>query len=150
MDEKQTPMQMALRQAEKAAQSGEVPVGAVVVGADGAILAAAHNQMRALNDPTAHAEMLALRAAAQKLGNERLSGCDLYVTLEPCTMCVGAIALARIKRLYYGAADEKTGAAEHGVRFFAHPSCHHMPEIYGGIEEKSCAALLKNFFQDKR
>ncbi len=150
MNEKQTPMQMALREAEKAAQSGEVPVGAVVVGADGAILAAAHNQMRALNDPTAHAEMLTLRAAAQKLGNERLLGCDLYVTLEPCTMCVGAISLARIKRLYYGAADEKTGAAEHGVRFFAHPSCHHTPEIYGGIEEKSCAALLKNFFQDKR
>lgn len=145
-----SPMQIALCEAKLAAQAGEVPVGAVVTAPDGQIIGQAHNQIRTLKDPTAHAEILALRLAAQHLGNERLNGCDLYVTLEPCTMCAGAISLARIARLYYGAFDEKSGAAEHGVRFFAQNSCHHSPEIYGGIEETACATLLTSFFQDKR
>lgn len=144
------PMQTALREAEAAAARGEVPVGAVIVAPDGNIIAADGNRMRQQADPTAHAEMQVLRAAAQKLGSERLVGCDLYVTLEPCPMCAGAIALARIRRLYYGAADEKTGATDHGVRLFAHPSCHHKPEIYGGIDEQRCATLLTSFFHDKR
>lgn len=145
-----SPMKLALQEAEKAAAAGEVPVGAVVISAEGEVLALTRNHMRERNDPTAHAEILALRAAAETIGNERLNGCDIYVTLEPCTMCAGAISLARIRRLYYGAADEKTGAADHGVRFFAAAACHHAPEIYGGIEETACATLLTDFFQDKR
>ena len=128
-------MDRALTEAQAAATRGETPVGAVVVAPDGAVLAAAGNRVRELADPSAHAEMLALRAAARALGSERLTGCDLTVTLEPCPMCAGAISLARIRRLYYGAADPKTGGVDHGARVFAHPTCHHAPEVYGGIAE---------------
>ena len=120
------------------------------VAPDGAVLAAAGNRVREFRDPSAHAEMLALRAAAKAAGSERLTGCDLYVTLEPCPMCAGAVSLARIRRLYYGAADPKTGGVEHGARVFAHPTCHHAPEVYGGIAEAECAALLRRFFQARR
>ncbi|MGC6471461.1 MAG: nucleoside deaminase [Parvibaculales bacterium] len=144
------PMDLALDQARQAATRGEVPVGAVLVAPDGTILAADGNRIKELRDPTAHAEMLVLRAAAGQGGNERLMACDLYVTLEPCTMCAGAIALARIRRIYYGAADEKTGACDHGVRFFDQDSCHHRPEIYGGINETVCGDLLRDFFATRR
>lgn len=144
------PMDLALDQAAQAAERGEVPVGAVVVSSDSTVLAADGNRIKELNDPTAHAEMLVLRTVAKQLGNERLMECDLYVTLEPCTMCAGAIALARIRRIYYGAADEKTGACDHGIRFFEQKSCHHHPEIYGGINEIACAEMLKDFFAKKR
>ncbi len=143
-------MNRALAEAEAAATRGETPVGAVVAAPDGAVLAAAGNRVRELTDPSAHAEMLALRAAARAFGSERLTGCDLYVTLEPCPMCAGAISLARIRRLYYGAADPKTGGVDHGPRVFAHPTCHHAPEVYGGIAEAECAALLRQFFQARR
>ena len=143
-------MNRALAEAQAAATRGETPVGAVVVAPDGAVLAAAGNRVRAATDPSAHAEMLALRAAARAFGSERLTGCDLYVTLEPCPMCAGAISLARIRRLYYGAADPKTGGVDHGARVFAHPTCHHAPEVYGGIAEAECAALLRRFFQTRR
>lgn len=143
------PMRAALEAARRAAGSGEVPVGAVVVQA-GRIIAAAANAPRALCDPTAHAEILAIRAAAAHLGQDRLEGCDLWVTLEPCAMCAGAIAHARINRLYYGAADAKGGAVEHGPRFFAQETCHHMPEIYSGIGEAEAAALLRSFFAQRR
>jgi len=143
-------MDRALAEAEAAAGRGETPVGAVVVAPDGAVLAAGGNRVRELSDPSAHAEMLALRAAALAFGSERLAGCDLYVTLEPCPMCAGAISLARIRRLYYGAADPKTGGVDHGPRVFAHPTCHHAPEVYGGIAEAECAALLRQFFQARR
>jgi len=143
-------MDRALAEAEAAAGRGETPVGAVVVAPDGAVLAAGGNRVRELSDPSAHAEMLALRAAARAFGSERLAGCDLYVTLEPCPMCAGAISLARIRRLYYGAADPKTGGVDHGPRVFAHPTCHHAPEVYGGIAEAECAALLRQFFQARR
>lgn len=143
-------MDRALAEAQAAAERGETPVGAVVVAPDGAVLAAAGNRVRAATDPSAHAEMLALRAAARAFGSERLTGCDLYVTLEPCPMCAGAISLARIRRLYYGAADPKTGGVDHGARVFAHPTCHHAPEVYGGIAEAECAALLRQFFQARR
>lgn len=143
-------MDRALAEAQAAATRGETPVGAVVVAPDGAVLAAAGNRVRAATDPSAHAEMLALRAAARAFGSERLTGCDLYVTLEPCPMCAGAISLARIRRLYYGAADPKTGGVDHGARVFAHPTCHHAPEVYGGIAEAECAALLRQFFQARR
>lgn len=143
-------MDLALEEAERARDRGEVPVGAVVVSVGGEVLARAGNHTLALHDPTAHAELLAIRAACAKLGNERLESCDLYVTLEPCAMCAAAISFARIRRLYYGAADPKGGAVEHGVRFFAAPTCHHRPEIYGGISESECAALLKDFFQARR
>ncbi len=143
-------MDRALAEAEAAAGRGESPVGAVVVAPDGAVLAAGGNRVRELVDPSAHAEMLALRAAARAVGSERLTGCDLYVTLEPCPMCAGAISLARIRRLYYGAADPKTGGVDHGPRVFAHPTCHHVPEVYGGIAEAECAALLRQFFQVRR
>lgn len=145
-----SPMDIALDQAEKASARGEVPVGAVLVAPDGTILAADGNRIKELNDPTAHAEMLVLRAAAKQNDNERLLDCDLYVTLEPCTMCAGAIALARLRRIYYGAADEKTGACDHGVRFFDQKSCHHRPEIYGGIRETACGNLLRDFFAKRR
>ncbi len=143
-------MDHALEQAARAARAGEVPVGAVVVDRDGHIIARGHNMMRSIPDASAHAEINVLRTAARVLQNERLTDCDLYVTLEPCAMCAGAIALARIRRLYYGAADEKSGAVDHGVRYFSHPTCHHTPEIYGGIQEQACAQLLYDFFAMRR
>jgi len=145
------PMARALAEAASAAARGEVPVGAVVVdGATGAVLAAAGNRTEAENDASAHAELLALRAAARARGGPRLADCDLYVTLEPCPMCAQAISLFRIRRLYYGAADAKGGGVEHGPRIFAQPSCHHRPEVYGGIDERRAAALLTNFFRARR
>ncbi|SFM80169.1 tRNA-adenosine deaminase [Pleomorphomonas diazotrophica] len=142
-------MDLALEEARSAAARGEVPVGAVIVR-DGAVLAAAGNRTLELRDPTAHAEMLAIRAAAAEFGSERLVGCDLYVSLEPCAMCAGAISFARLRRLYYGAADEKGGAVEHNVRFFASPGCHHAPEVYSGIGESEAGALLRDFFAGRR
>lgn len=143
------PMRAALDEAAAAAASGEVPVGAVVVRA-GEILVTRANAPRALCDPTAHAEMLALREAARLLGRERLEDCDLWVTLEPCAMCAGAISLARIARLYYGAGDPKGGAVEHGPRFFSQPTCHHRPEIYPGIGEGEAGGMLRTFFRARR
>lgn len=142
-------MRLALDAARDAAAAGEVPVGAVVMR-DGTAVAVAANAPRALADPTAHAEMLAIRAAAHALDGERLSDCDLWVTLEPCAMCAGAIAHARIARVYYGAPDAKGGAVEHGPRLFAQPTCHHRPEIFGGIGEREAAALLRDFFTARR
>ncbi|KQM24914.1 MULTISPECIES: nucleoside deaminase [unclassified Sphingomonas] len=142
-------MRHALAAARAAADSGEVPVGAVVMR-QGQLIATAANAPRALADPTAHAEILAIRAAAQALGRDRLEDCDLWVTLEPCAMCAGAIAHARIARLYYGAPDAKGGAVEHGPRFFTQPTCHHRPDIYPGIAEAESAALLRDFFADRR
>lgn len=142
-------MALALDEAKAAAARGEVPIGAVVaMGVE--IVSRAGNRTRELNDPTAHAEILAIRAAAQKLSSERLTDLDLYVTLEPCAMCAAAISFARIKRLYFGAADEKGGAVVNGVRFFASSSCHHAPETYSGIAETSASAILKEFFQARR
>jgi tRNA(Arg) A34 adenosine deaminase TadA len=143
------PMRAALGQARAAAEAGEVPVGAVVTRA-GEVIATGRNRMRSGNDPTAHAEMVALRAAAAALGTSRLDGCDLWVTLEPCAMCAGAIALARIRRLYFAAADPKGGAVLHGPRLFGQATCHHAPEVYGGILEEEAGALLKDFFRDRR
>lgn len=143
------PMRRALDAARDAALAGEVPVGAVVVHR-GAVIAVAANAPRALNDPTAHAEMLAIRAAAKALGRDRLGECDLWVTLEPCAMCAGAIAHARIARLYYAAPDAKGGAVEHGSRFFGQSTCHHRPEVYAGIAEGEAAGLLKTFFEARR
>jgi tRNA(adenine34) deaminase len=142
-------MDLALVQARAAATDGEVPVGCVVVR-DGEVIARARNRTLADHDPTAHAEMLALRAAAAALGTERLTGCDVYVTLEPCTMCAGALSLARIRRLYYAATDPKGGAVDNGVRFFASPTCHHRPEVYSGMAEQEAAALLRGFFAERR
>lgn len=142
-------MGIALAEAKTAAEAGEVPVGCVIVR-DGAVLACAGNRTLRDRDPTAHAEMLALREAAAKVGSERLIGCDLYVTLEPCTMCAAAISFARIRRLYFGAADPKGGAVESGVRFFNSPTCHHRPEVYGAIREAEAAAALREFFAAKR
>jgi tRNA(adenine34) deaminase len=142
-------MARALELARDAELAGEVPIGAVVVK-DGAIIGEAHNAPRELADPTAHAEILALRRAATKLGNERLEGCELWVTLEPCAMCAGAITHARIARLYYGAADPKGGAVEHGARVFKQAQCLHRPEVYPGIGEEPAAALLREFFQARR
>ncbi len=142
-------MDQAIAQAQEAAARGEVPIGCVIVK-DGRVIAGAGNRTIADRDPTAHAEMLALRAAAHAIGSERLVDCDLYVTLEPCTMCAAAISFARIRRLYYGAADPKGGAVESGVRFFAAATCHHQPEIYGGIGEAEAAALLRDFFLGRR
>jgi tRNA(adenine34) deaminase len=142
-------MDMALDEAQAAGAAGEVPVGCVVVRG-GAVLARAGNRTLTDADPTAHAELLAIRQAAAVLGSERLTECDLYVTLEPCAMCAAAIAFARIRRLYYGAADPKGGAVENGVRFFASPTCHHRPEIYGGMAEAEASALLKEFFKERR
>ncbi len=144
-----TPMALALEEAEAAALRGEVPVGAVIVRT-GVVLARAGNRTRERKDPTAHAEMLVIRAACEALGDERLAGCDLYVTLEPCPMCAAAISFARIRRLYFGAADPKGGAVESGVRLYASPACHHAPEVYGGMRESEAAAMLKRFFQDRR
>jgi tRNA(adenine34) deaminase len=143
-------MLLAFDQARKAATRGEVPVGAVIVNAQGEVLAVAGNQTLELTDPTAHAELLAIRAAAQVLSSERLIDCDLYVTLEPCAMCAAAISFARIRRVYFAAADEKMGAVEHGPRFFGQPTCHHSPEVYGGIGEGEAQLLLRDFFKSRR
>jgi tRNA(Arg) A34 adenosine deaminase TadA len=145
-----TPMAIALQEAEEAAARGEVPVGAVVVDASGAVIARAGNAVEAGNDPAAHAELLAMRAAAASLGVKFLTGCDLYVTLEPCPMCAQAISLFRIRRLYFGAYDPKGGGVEHGARVLDAPSCHHRPEIVGGLAERESAALLRAFFKDRR
>ena len=146
---KSTFMDMALAEARNAAEAGEVPVGCVLVrGTE--VLARAGNRTLMDRDPTAHAEMLAIRQAAHILRTERLNDCDLYVTLEPCTMCAAAISFARIRRVYYGAADPKGGAVDHGVRFFHAPTCHHRPEVYGGIGESEAGALLKTFFAERR
>ncbi|MDQ0474964.1 nucleoside deaminase [Labrys wisconsinensis] len=146
---KRSMMDVAIEEARAAAGRGEVPVGAVAVK-DGMVLARAGNRTLELADPTAHAEMLAIRAACAALGSQRLPGVDLYVTLEPCPMCAAAISFARIRRLYFGAADEKGGAVENGVRFYASPTCHHRPEVYSGIGETEAAALLRDFFRDRR
>jgi len=143
------PMRAALDAAASAAAAGEVPIGAVVVK-DGQIIAAAHNTPREDHDPTAHAEVLAIRAAAAVLGQERLTGCDLWVTLEPCAMCAGAIVHARLARLYYGASDPKGGAVEHGARVFDAPGCLHRPEVYSGIGEAEAAEMLRTFFRKRR
>ena len=143
-------MDLALAEAHGAAARGEVPVGAVVISPTGTVIAAAGNRTRELHDPTAHAEVLAIRAACRALGSERLVGHDLYVTLEPCAMCAGAISQARIARLYYGAADPKSGGVAQGARVFAHPQCHHAPEIYDGIAADQAAALLTGFFATRR
>jgi tRNA(adenine34) deaminase len=143
------PMRLALAEARAAAACGEVPVGAVVTRG-GEVVGTGRNRMREGNDPTAHAEMVAIRAAAEALGTSRLDGCDLWVTLEPCAMCAGAIALARIERLYYAAADPKGGAVLHGPRLFSQPTCHHAPEVYAGIAEGEAGEMLKAFFRDRR
>lgn len=142
-------MEIAIEEARAAAAEHEVPIGCVIVR-DGAIIARAHNRVIVDHDPTAHAEMLTIRAAAARLGTERLDDCDVYVTLEPCAMCAGALSFARIRRLYYGAADPKGGAVESGVQLFAAVTCHHRPEIYGGIGEQESAALLRAFFANLR
>lgn len=142
-------MEAAFAEAEAAARRGEVPIGAVVA-ADGEILARAGNRTRELNDPTAHAEVLAIREACRLTGSERLPDADLYVTLEPCPMCAAAISFARVRRLYFGAVDEKGGAVVSGVRLYAQPTCHHAPETYAGLSEQRAAALLKSFFRDRR
>lgn len=149
-DKASGPMGLALREAEAAASRSEVPVGAVIVAAGGYVIARAGNRTRELNDPTAHAEIIAIREAARQLASERLSDCDLYVTLEPCTMCAAAISFARIRRLYFGAYDEKGGAVEHGVRFFGQPTCHHAPDVYGGIDEVRAGEMLRAFFEARR
>ena len=143
-------MDQALREARAAGERGEVPVGVVVVDGDGRIVASAGNRTRELCDPSAHAEMLAVREACRKAGSERIPGHDLYVTLEPCAMCAAVISFARIRRLYYGAADVKGGGVEHGARVFAQPTCHHRPEIYGGIGGTEATALLREFFEARR
>lgn len=143
------PFDLAFAAAREAGAAGEVPVGAAIVR-DGAVLAVAGNRPRALRDPTAHAEILAIRAACAMLADERLTGCDLYVTLEPCPMCAGAISFARIRRLYYAAPDPKGGGIEQGPRVFNQPTCHHAPEVYGGFREAEAAALLRDFFAGRR
>lgn len=142
-------MDLALKAAEKAGKSGEVPIGCVIVR-NNAVIASAANATLTNRDPTAHAEMLAIREAARKIGSERLVGCDLYVTLEPCAMCAAAISFARVRRLYYGAADLKGGAVDSGVRFFASPTCHHVPEVYSAVGEREAAELLREFFRARR
>ena len=144
------PMRLALKQAKAAAQRGEVPVGAVLTAPDGTILAVTGNRTREDKDPTAHAEMLAIREACRRLQSERLVGCDLYVTLEPCPMCAQAISFARIRRLYFAAEDPKMGGVYHGARIFSAPSCHHVPEIYEGIGAEEASALLRTFFAERR
>jgi len=143
-------MDLALAEAEAARDRGEVPIGAVIVSASGEILARAGNRTLELHDPTAHAELLAIREACAKLGSERLVDCDLYVTLEPCAMCAAAISFARVRRLYFGAPDPKGGAVEHGPRFFSQSTCHHAPEVCGGIGDARAAELLKTFFAARR
>ncbi len=150
-EDRTTFMQLALAEAERAAAAGEVPVGAVVVdGESGEVLAAASNRTEADSDPSAHAELLAIRAACAKRGSPRLTGCDLYVTLEPCPMCAQGISFARIRRLYFAASDPKGGGVEHGPRIFQQTTCHHRPEVYGGLDEIRAGELLKEFFADKR
>jgi len=142
-------MDLALQEARLAGERGEVPVGCVLVrGSE--VIARGGNRTLTERDPTAHAEMVAIRHAARRLGSERLEDCDLYVTLEPCAMCAGAVSFARIRRIYYGAADPKGGAVDNGVKFFASPSCHHRPEVYGGLAEEAAGALLKTFFKERR
>jgi tRNA(adenine34) deaminase len=143
-------MAIAMEEAEAAAARGEVPVGACVVSPTGEVLARAGNRTLELKDATAHAEMLAIRAAAQVIGSERLTDCDLHVTLEPCAMCAGAISHARLRRVYFGADDPKMGAVENGPRFFSQPTCHHAPEVYGGIGAETASTLLRNFFKARR
>ncbi len=144
-------MALALKEAKKAADAGEVPVGAVIVDRDsGRVLAQAHNRVERDRDPTAHAEVLAIRAVGKLQNSARLESCDLYVTLEPCPMCATAISFARIQRVYYGAYDPKGGGVDHGPRVYEHPTCHHAPEVYGGIREAECAEILKTFFQERR
>jgi tRNA(adenine34) deaminase len=143
-------MEHALQQARAAAERGEVPIGAVIIGPDGTVLAEAGNRTEGDCDPTAHAELLAIRAAAAKIGTPRLVDCDLHVTLEPCPMCAQAIAFARIRRLYYGASDPKGGGVEHGPRIFNQPTCHHRPEVYAGIAEQEAGELLRGFFRERR
>lgn len=142
-------MEMALEEARAAGERGEVPIGAVIV-VDGAAVAASGNRTRELNDVTAHAEIATIRMACEKLGLERLTGADLYVTLEPCTMCAAAISFARVRRLYYGAEDPKGGAVDNGVRFYAQPTCHHVPEVYSGFNETESADMLRAFFTERR
>ncbi len=143
-------MDYALELARRAAELGEVPVGAVVVGSGNRLLSSAHNETLTGMDPTAHAEILAIRRACEKTQSQRLTECDLYVTLEPCAMCAAAISFARIRRLYFAAPDEKGGGVEHGPRFYSSPTCHHAPEVYSGIGEREARALLKRFFLDRR
>jgi tRNA(adenine34) deaminase len=143
------PMSLAFAEARSAEIRGEAPVGAALVRG-GSVIASAGNRSRELNDPTAHAEMLVIREAAAKVGAERLAGCDLYVTLEPCAMCAGAISFARLRRLYYAAPDRKGGAVDHGPCFFHQPTCHHAPEVYGGVRESEAAAMLRRFFAARR
>lgn len=145
-----THMALALDQARAAARRGEVPVGAVVVAPDGRVVAAAGNRTRELSDPTAHAEILAIREACRAAGSERLPGHDLWVTLEPCPMCAAALSAARIARLYYGAGDVRMGGVEHGARVFDHPQCHHRPQVYDGLDADRARALLQGFFADRR
>lgn len=144
-------MLLALGEAERAAERGEVPIGAVIIDpAERSVIVAHGNRVLERSDPTAHAEMIVIQAACRALGSERLDGLDLYVTLEPCPMCAQAISFARMRRLYFGAADEKGGGVEHGPRIFSQPTCHHAPEVYGGIDESRASVLLRDFFQDKR
>ena len=144
------PLEIAFGEAEAAAARGEVPVGAVVADKAGAVIARAGNRTLELKDPTAHAELLAIRAAAEILGSERLVDCDLFVTLEPCAMCAAAISFARIRRLYFAAGDEKMGAVEHGPRFYSQPTCHHAPDVYSGLGEERAKVMLKDFFRSRR
>lgn len=146
---REDPFGRAFAEARAAARRGEVPVGAAVVR-DGVVLAAAGNRTLADHDPSAHAEVLAIRAACAAFGSERLTGCDIYVTLEPCAMCAGVISFARLRRLYYAAADPKGGAVDHGPRFYAQPTCHHAPDVYGGIRETEAATMLRDFFRERR
>ena len=146
----ETAMEAALAEAQAAAECGEVPVGAVLVNAEGTIIARASNRTRELNDPTAHAELLVIREACETMQSERLTGHDLYVTLEPCAMCAAAISFARIRRLYFGAEDPKGGAVENGMRFFEQSTCHHSPEVYGGIDEARAGEILREFFKARR
>ena len=149
MKRKASFMEIAFEEAKRAAERGEVPVGAVLV-LDGEVLARDGNRTLETKDPTAHAEILVIRKSAQLLGSERLTGCDLYVTLEPCPMCAAAISFSRIRRLYYGADDEKSGGVENGVRYFSNPTCHHAPEVYPGMMETECSDILTEFFKDRR
>ncbi|WP_368911829.1 nucleoside deaminase [Taklimakanibacter deserti] len=149
-DQPPDPMSLAFAEAESAGGRGEVPIGCVIVDQSGNVMAKAGNRTIELKDPTAHAELLAIRDAAARLGSERLAGCDLYVTLEPCAMCAAAISFARIRRLYFAAGDEKMGGVEHGARFFNQPTCHHAPEVYGGLSEARGQKLLRAFFQERR
>ena len=148
-EDKNDPMSLAFAEARSAELRGEAPIGAALVR-EGTVIASAGNRTRELSDPTAHAEMIVIREAAAKIGSERLLGCDLYVTLEPCVMCAGAISFARLRRLYYAAPDPKGGAVDNGPRFFHQPTCHHAPEVYGGLRESEAAAMLRAFFAARR